>query len=93
MASRVQKKEGSEDVKIITLTDEQASTLEVYLLITTKYRQGEIEASESLSRELDENGSPKYPKMKSNAKWWRKVNGTIEEIKTALKNAEYKKEE
>lgn len=29
-------------MKTITLTDEQASTLEVYLLITTSYRKGEI---------------------------------------------------
>lgn len=80
-------------MKIVTLTDEQASTLEVYLLITTKYRQGEFETCESLSRELDENGSSRFPKMKGNAEWWKQTNETIEEIETALGNAVYKKEE
>lgn len=59
---QIGQKERNNSMKIVTLTDEQASTLEVYLLITTKYRQGEIEACESLSRELDENGSSRFPK-------------------------------
>lgn len=79
-------------MKILTLTDEQASTLEVYLLITTNYRRREVEACERLSREVDENGSSRYPNMKSNAEWWTKTSGTIEEIEKAIGNAEYKRE-
>lgn len=79
-------------MKIITLTDEQASTLETYLLITTKYRHREVEACEKFSRELGEDGAPRFPKMKSNAAWWKQTNETIEEIKLAIENADYKTE-
>ena len=80
-------------MKIITLTDEQALTLERYLLISTGFRNGEAKACEELSHELNEDGTPKYPNMKGNAEWWTKTNKIIEEVKKAIDDAEYRKEE
>lgn len=68
-------------MKIITLTDEQALTLKIFLLISANHRNGEEEVCEKLSNELNEDGTPKFPNMKGNAKWWAKTNKIIEEVK------------
>jgi hypothetical protein len=71
-------------MKKITLTDEQASTLSVFLLVTTKFREGEIEACRSLAKEKNEDGSPKLPNMASNAEWWEATHKEIENIIKAV---------
>lgn len=38
----------------LELTEEQASALEIYLLMTTNYRKGERETWESLAKEQNE---------------------------------------
>ena len=43
-----------------TLTAEQCSKLSLYILMTTKTREGEAEAWEKLAEEKKEDGSPKY---------------------------------
>lgn len=43
-----------------TLTAEQCSKLSLYILMTTKTREGEAEAWEKLAEEKREDGSPKY---------------------------------
>ena len=43
-----------------TLTAEQCSKLSLYILMTTKTREGEAEAWEKLAEEKNEDGSPKY---------------------------------
>jgi hypothetical protein len=67
-------------MKTLTLTDGQASTLRMVLLLTTQYREKEIDAWENLSKELKDDGTPKYPHAAGNANWWRKENATISEI-------------
>lgn len=78
-------------MKIITLTDKQASTLETYLMITRNYRRNEAEACEKLSCELGEDGTPRFPKTKNNSEWWAQANRIIEEVEKAIENAEYRK--
>jgi hypothetical protein len=57
----------------VTLTYEQANILEMYILLTTQHRQGEISANTRLSQETNEDGSLKYPNAGKNAEWWTKA--------------------
>lgn len=50
-----------------TLTAEQCSKLSLYILMTTKTREGEAEAWEKLAEEKKEDGSPKYIHAADNA--------------------------
>lgn len=68
----------------LTLTAEQVSTLDIYLLITEGFRNDELAACKRLAEEKGEDGKPKYPNMKDNAEWWEKTNKEIENIETIL---------
>lgn len=57
--------------KTITLTYDEVSILSCYILMTTKYREGEAEAWDRLATETEPDGSLKFPNAKSNAKFWR----------------------
>ena len=54
----------------IQLTHTEAVKLETFLLVTTKFRQGEFETYKKLAEEVDENGNPAFPKAADNAKFW-----------------------
>lgn len=75
-------------MNIIKLTDSQASLLNFYILMTAKYREGEIEACSQLAQEKKEDGNIKYPNMKSNAEWWENAHGELSRICTAINQAE-----
>jgi len=78
------------DTKTITLTDKQASLLATYILITTKYREGEIAACAELAEEKNGDGTPKYPAMSSNADWWRETHTEMERIYKIIEEAPYR---
>lgn len=69
---------------IVTLTTSQAHAVQMYILMTTQYRQGEIVTFSELAREMNEGGNPRYPNAASNAEWWKKadaeLNGIAERI-------------
>lgn len=69
--------------KAVTLTNELCSTLQCYILMTTNYRKGEIEAWEKLAQETDENGAPKFKNAASNAQFWRDMEIQLQQIYTA----------
>lgn len=69
-----------EEMNSIELTKEQAFSLSMYLLTSTQYRLREQRACEELSKELDDSGKLRYPKMEVNAKYWADMNKDIEEI-------------
>lgn len=73
-------------LQYIPLTGEQKSLLTCYILMTTKYREGERDAWESLSQEVDEQGRPSYPNASSNYKFWADLGGRLEEIRTIMDN-------
>lgn len=73
--------------KTIHLTGEQASLLVIYIMMTTSYRKGEMEACRELGEEKDENGMLRFPNMAANATWWEKANKRLEEIKDIIDNA------
>ena len=68
----------------IALTEEQVSFLDMYILMTTNYREREIAACERLAKETNEDGTLKYPKMPGNAEWWRKTHELMEQIHQVL---------
>lgn len=72
------------DTKTIELTYEEISTISCYILMTTKYREGEAEAWEQLAAEKNQDGSPKFKNAKSNARFWREETEKLIAIKNKL---------
>lgn len=66
--------------KTITLTYKEISTLHCYILMTTKYREGEAEAWGKLAEETNPDKSPKFPHAASNAQFWREESEELERI-------------
>ena len=66
-----------------TLTAEQCSKLSLYILMTTKTREGEAATWEKLAEEKKEDGSPKYIHA-DNAQFWRELDADLREILRAL---------
>ena len=75
--------------RTITLTDEQANLLTCYILMTTNYRKGEKEAWESLAKETEKDGSPKFPIAPSNAKFWEETEVQLTEIRKIIDAAPF----
>lgn len=63
-----------------TLTAEQCSKLSIYILMTTKTREGEAEAWEKLAKEKNADGSLKYVHAADNARFWRELDADLHEI-------------
>lgn len=72
------------DTKTITLTYEEISTISCYILMTTKYREGEAEAWDRLATETEPDGSPKFPKAESNARFWREESEKLTAIREKM---------
>ena len=71
-------------MRVITLTDEQANLLSTYILISTKYREGEIKACGELSLEKKSDGSTLSPRMAANAQWWMNTHYELERIRKII---------
>lgn len=71
-------------MQTILLSNDQVLTLKMYLLMSSKSRQKEIEACEKLATTLDDNGELKYPAISKNAEWWKEADETLEQIITLL---------
>jgi len=73
--------EAWEEKKVpVSLTNVEWSKLRCYLLMTTRYREGELEACKRLAEECEPDGSLSFPNMPSNAKFWEEMNTMIEAI-------------
>lgn len=70
--------------KTVTLTNELCSTLQCYILMTTKHREGKLKAWEEMAQETDENGAPKFKNAASNAQFWRDMEPQLQQILEAL---------
>lgn len=75
------------DLVTITMSREYWNALTCYLLRNTKARQGEIDAWESLSKEMDENGNPKFPNASEMMKYEMETRDKIEEIQKIIDKA------
>lgn len=70
--------------KTVTLTNGLWNDLQIYILMTTKHREGELKALEELAQETDENGAPKFKNAASNAQFWREMEPQLQQILEAL---------
>lgn len=66
--------------KTVTLTYEEINTLQCYILLTTKFREDEVEAWSKLAEETNPDKSPKFPHAASNAQFWREESKELERI-------------
>lgn len=73
----------------VELTKEQVNTLVCYILMTTQHREREREAWEELSKEMNEDGTPKFKNAKSNAEYYADLEFKLEEIRNVLDDARW----
>ena len=74
-----------EDEKVsITLTNAEWTKLDVFLLMTTHFREEERDTWRKLAEEKDENGDPAYPNAKGNADFWQSQIDFIAKVQTAI---------
>lgn len=73
-----------DEMRTITLTEDQLGKLEMVLRLTTRYRKDEEAACKALGQERDESGDLKYPNIRSNGEWWEEANKAMEEILTII---------
>lgn len=71
----------------VELTNEQVNTLVCYILMTTQHREKEREAWKELSKEMNEDGTPKFKNAKSNAEYYADLEFKLEEIRNVLNDA------
>ena len=68
------------DIKPIYLTSSQRTTLIVYILMTTKYREDEIKTWHELTAAINNDGTPKYIHAEGNAKFCEKMHEDLDVI-------------
>lgn len=71
----------------LQLTREEANRLEVYLLVTTRFREGEVEANEKLYKEFKETpffDEKTVNKFKSNMEFWQNNCTTMDALQKRL---------
>ncbi len=67
---QIQYKKGYDTMMKLELTENQKIKLRMFLLMTTKYREGERKTWGELSKELNENGEIVFKNAVSNFDWW-----------------------
>lgn len=72
----------------ICLEDEQASRLQTFLLMTTRYREQEVESWETLAQERDDGGAVKFPNASGNADFWKETITIISAVIEAINRSE-----
>lgn len=76
--------EWDQQEKTVTLTNDQWSRLTTYLLMSTKHREGERDAWQSLAQEKNPDGTPKFKNAAKNAAYWQEVIDDLETIRVAI---------
>lgn len=68
----------------VTLTNHQWTMLTSFLLMSTKYREGERDTWRRLSTKTNDDGTPAYKNAESNADFWEEMIQEIARIQTAI---------
>lgn len=68
----------------LELTRDEAVKLEMFLLMTTKFRQGEFEAYKKFAAQTDETGNPVFPDAQDNVKFWMEQCKTMDMIQERI---------
>lgn len=72
--------------KTVTLTNSQWCKLTTFLITSTNYRKRELEMWERLSKETNEDGTPKFPKAINNAEYLKQLESELEAIRKTIDN-------
>lgn len=81
---RMNTREWGQISKTVTLTNDEWSALTTYLLMSTRYRERELEAWEKLSKEKNPDGSHRFENAESNAEYWRDMIARLEHIRLKI---------
>ena len=71
----------------LELSRSEAVKLETFLLVTTKFREGEMEAYKKLADEVDEEGNLLFPHAKGNIEYWAEQCEMMDSIQKRLYQA------
>lgn len=70
--------------KTVTLTNDQWNRLACYLVMSTKHREGERDAWQSLAQEMNPDGTPTFKNAAKNAEYWQEVIDDLETIRGVI---------
>ncbi|MEG1492582.1 MAG: hypothetical protein RR394_10060 [Oscillospiraceae bacterium] len=68
----------------IYLEEKHAAKLQMFLLMTTKFREDELATWEKLANERNSDGTVKFPYAKDNADFWKETIYMISEVMKAI---------
>ena len=66
------------------ITNEEANLIVCYILMTTKYREGEAETWEELAQERNEDGTVRFKNAAANGRFWRDLEKRLNNLKEKL---------
>jgi hypothetical protein len=67
--------------RTLTLTNEQWANLGTWLLVTKEYGLYEVDKWQEMAQEVNEDGTPKFPRAKGNAEFYQAKLEQMEEIR------------
>lgn len=70
--------------RTVTLTNAQWTRLSTYILMTTQYRNAELDAWKSMQKEKNDDGTPVFKNANNNIKFWRNTIKILEEIQKTI---------
>jgi len=70
----------------VTMTNDQWTMLNIYLLMTADCKKDEIKVWERMAKETDADGKPKFPNAAENADFWRSMVNTVENVTKMIDN-------
>ena len=73
-----------DDLRTVTLTDEQWNCLTTYLVMSTNYRKAEAEGWAKLAEETNEDGSPMFKHAAENAQYFEELDERLETIRKVI---------
>ncbi len=76
--------EWRKEERTVTLTNEDWSKLDIFLLLTRNFRKNEEEIFKRGSQEKNEDGSLKYPNAVADAEFYKELNIRLEEIRKII---------
>lgn len=75
----------NESADSLELTDDEKLNLDMYIQLTEKYREHEIEACLKLAKIMKPDGTPKYKHMAKNAEFWNRMEHDLQVILAKLR--------
>lgn len=84
MADNLKEVAWEQQEKAVTLTNHQWNRLVCYITMSTKFREGEMEAWQKLAEEKHPDGQLVFPNAPEQAAYWQGMIKDLEDIKAAI---------